>query len=178
MVTGKATTSRQQAQNLAGYSVAVGRPRNWDKCVSVAYLRILGVSQKAAARAASCGERTIRLWEVQQWWPDAQAEARQRWLSEASDAARATILKAIRGGDTSSARWFLERVEPALSQPSLRSGQAETKSEAFNVYIGAELPKTRRPARLAEIREQISDRGKTGSKPRTRKKKRIRKSES
>lgn len=96
------------------------RPAHWDKRVSAAYLRILGATQADAAKAVARSVRAIRLWEAHDSWPAAQAEARARWLVDLSDASRNALVKAIRAGDAASARWVLERTEPALSPPATK----------------------------------------------------------
>ena len=49
----------------------VQKPHDWDKAVSVAYLRLRNDSQADAAKSAGVGERTVRRWENSEWWPKA-----------------------------------------------------------------------------------------------------------
>lgn len=74
---------------------ATTRPMDWDKAISVALLRSLGQTQDAAAEGAGVSERTVCAWEKSAWWPDAQAEAHQRWLSGAVEKAKIAIYDAM-----------------------------------------------------------------------------------
>jgi len=96
------------------------RPSNWDKRVSAAYLRIMGATQKRAAKSVGVSERTVWTWEQHASWADARAEARVRWLDEAADTARGALLRGLQNDDQASARWLLERVDAALSGPVQR----------------------------------------------------------
>ena len=49
---------------VAEKSDVVKKPHDWDKAVSVAYLRLLGLSKKKAAKGAGIGERTLIRYEV------------------------------------------------------------------------------------------------------------------
>ncbi len=55
--------------NMAEKLDVVKRPQSWDKAVSVAYLRLLSWSQEGAAKAAGIGVRTLRRYEISDWWP-------------------------------------------------------------------------------------------------------------
>ena len=98
----------------------VEKPQDWDKAVSVAYLRLLGAPIRTAAKVAGVGERTLHRWERSPWWPDATAEANDRWFKNVTAAARRTLLKAIRAGRSDHALQILERVEPRLAPPKQR----------------------------------------------------------
>ena len=65
-------------QNMAGKLDAVGKPRDWDKAMSAAYLQLFGLSQEEAAKGAGVGERTLQRWEVSDWWPKACEAARDQ----------------------------------------------------------------------------------------------------
>ena len=78
---------------------AVGKPQNWDKAVSVSYLRLIGLTQKKAAKAAGMGERTLRRFELSEWWPDACGEAVDRWMQQLAIECRTTIMAAVKAGD-------------------------------------------------------------------------------
>ena len=60
---------------MAGFETSVRTPRDWDKAVSVGYLRLRNESQPDAAKAANIGERTVRRWEKCDWWAQACLEA-------------------------------------------------------------------------------------------------------
>lgn len=90
--------------------------QDWDSCVSAAYLRSLGVTQREAANAVGFSERSIRAWEHSTWWPKAVDEATDRWLGGVRAAARERLSQALRDVDTDPwlALKILERLEPAL----------------------------------------------------------------
>ena len=91
--------------------------RNWAKVVQAAYFRSLGATQREAAKAAGCGERTVRGWEADhELWSMALETARELWASEVDAAARGRVLQAIRNeDDTQTARWWLERTDERLA---------------------------------------------------------------
>lgn len=108
------------ARKPGGRAEAPKRPKRWDKMVSAAYLRMLGQTQAQVARAVGRSERTIRLWEEDALWAEAQAEARERWFGDAVEVALATVLKSARRGNVETAKWILERLEPKLAPPAVR----------------------------------------------------------
>lgn len=93
----------------------VQAPRDRERAISAAYLRLLGASQADAAEAAGAGERTLRQWEACSWWPEIQAEASQRWLAGATGKARTALLAALDGKDGHLALKVLERTLPELA---------------------------------------------------------------
>ncbi len=95
----------------------VRKPQNWDKAVSAAYLRLLGLSQGKAAKGAGIGERTIARWELSDWWPDACGEAGSRWMQQLEIECRTTIMAAVRAGDATTAVKMLERIDRRLAPP-------------------------------------------------------------
>ena len=95
----------------------VRKPHNWDKAVSVAYLRLLGLSQKKAAKGAGIGERTLARWELSEWWPLACAEAVDRWMQQVEIEARSTVMQAVKEGDVATAWKVLERINRRLAPP-------------------------------------------------------------
>jgi len=100
----------------------VKKPQNWDKAVSVAYLRLLGLSQKNAAKGAGIGERTLARWELSEWWPDACAEAVDRWMQQLEIECRSTIMAAVKSGDVATAVKMLERIDKRLAPPRQQLG--------------------------------------------------------
>src|SRR5690606_35548793 len=110
----------QEGGVMAEREDIVEKPQDWDKAVSVAYLRLLGAPIRTAAKVAGVGERTLHRWERSPWWPDATAEANDRWFKNVTAAARRTLLKAIRAGRSDHALQILERVEPRLAPPKQR----------------------------------------------------------
>jgi len=101
---------------IAGNELVEMPSDQWDRWVSAAYIRSLGGTQTQAAKAVGRAERTIRLWEADERWPQAMEEARDRWLSGIEGAARKTLLSCLSGGKNGDlALKVLERLEPALS---------------------------------------------------------------
>lgn len=109
------------------------RPQDWEKALSVAYLRCLGQTQKVAAEAAGVGERTIQAWEASSWWHTAVAEANARWLAGVAEKAKRALAISLDANDAQSARWVLERMLPELSPPKQRSEITGKDGEAIKV---------------------------------------------
>ena len=107
--------------NVAEKFGAVATPRDWDKAVNVAYLRLIGLTQKKAAKAAMIGERTLRRYELSDWWPQACGEAVGRWMQQLEIEARTTVMTAVREGDVTTAMKVLERLDKRLARPSVAS---------------------------------------------------------
>jgi len=108
-------------EDSAGPKTTVRRPRNWDKCVSAAYLRILGASQDRAAEEVGCSPRSIRSWEKSEWWPDARQEARDRWLQGNDQTCMLTLTNAMREGNAKVAMWWADRRVPELLPPAVQA---------------------------------------------------------
>jgi hypothetical protein len=97
------------------------RPKQWEKWVLYAYLRMLGTTQKDAATAVGRQKRTCQEWEEHRTlYAAAKEEAKQRWLGDVIDTARGTLLKSLREGNAELALKILERVDPALAPPAQR----------------------------------------------------------
>ena len=111
----------------------VEKPQNWEKSVSVAYLRLLGLSQKKAAKGAGIGERTLARWELSAWWPDACREAVDRWMQQVEIEARTTVMAAIKEGDVATAWKVLERIDKRLAPPRQQLGVQHSGQVATNV---------------------------------------------
>ena len=107
---------------VAEYRDVVNKPQNWDKAVSAAYLRLLGLSQKKAAKAAGIGERTLARYELSDWWPEACGEAVGRWMQQLEIECRSTIMAAVKAGDVTTAVKMLERLDKSLAPPRLSHG--------------------------------------------------------
>ena len=114
--------SKRTRKKPAGPKDPVRRPHNWEKAISVAYLRLLGATQEVSAKQAGVGERTLRTWEGCSWWADAIAEARQRWLRGGDAAAMRGLSKALASETeyAATARWWAERRMPELKPPKLQ----------------------------------------------------------
>ena len=123
---------------MAGILNAVGKPRDWDKAVSAAYLRLIGRSQEEAAKHAGVGERTLQRYEVSEWWPQACREAESRWLKGLVFISQQTLFKAIEAGDANLAFRVTERHIKALAPPSQRhehSGPDGAPIETQHVHV-------------------------------------------
>ena len=101
---------------------AVATPRDWDKAVNVAYLRLNSATQAAAAKGAGLGVRTLRRWELSPWWPDACGEAVGRWMQQLEIECRTTIMGAVKAGDVVTAVKMLERIDQKLAPPRQSHG--------------------------------------------------------
>lgn len=120
--------SSGSGEKVAGYDDPVDKPRDWDKAVSAAYLRLIGQSQKDAATGAGVGQRSLRRWETCSWWEDARDEARDRWLNDLVAESRATLFRVVQEGDGLRAMQILERMDPKMAPPAQKlqhSGRIE-----------------------------------------------------
>ena len=125
---------------MADNSQGVGKARDWDNAISVAYLRLCDGSQEDAAKAVGVGVRTVRRWENSDWWPEACREAESRWLKGLVFISMQTVFKAIEGGDAALAFKVAERHIKALAPPSQRhehSGPdgAPIQTQHVHVYV-------------------------------------------
>lgn len=103
----------------------VRRHAHWDKVVAAAYLRMIGHTQAEAAGGVGRNARTIRLWEADtELWAAAREEARDRWLNDALDAARAAVLNSAKMGNVETGKWLLERLDEDLAPPKLKMEMA------------------------------------------------------
>jgi len=94
----------------------VGSPRDPDKALSAAFLRMLGHTQVETASAVGVSERSIVLWEQCSWWADMKRIARDRWLSGLEAKARRTLLKGA-DEDPAIALKIIERLDVRLLPP-------------------------------------------------------------
>jgi hypothetical protein len=93
----------------------------WEKCILAAYLRMMGATQRDAARAVGRSLRTIATWESHKdQWALALDEARKRWLIDLTHASRAALLGTIKEGNGMLALQVLERLDPELAPPKQR----------------------------------------------------------
>ena len=100
----------------------VDKPRDWDKAVSVSYLRLIGQTQELAAKGAGIGVRTLRRYELSEWWPEACREAVDRWMQQLAIECRTTIMAAVKAGDVVTAVKMLERIDKRLAPPRQSHG--------------------------------------------------------
>jgi hypothetical protein len=87
------------------------KPQDWGKAVSVAFLWLVIGTQKGAAEAAGIGERTMNRWVISPWWPDACAEAKQRWLSHLTLESMRTLIRKVSEGDADKAWDVLQQFD-------------------------------------------------------------------
>jgi len=93
----------------------------WDKAVHAAYVRLTGATIAESASEAGIGERTLKRWESCSWWADACHEATQdRWLQHLLSRAKRTVFRDV-DKDPRTALQILERLEPRLAPPKVRS---------------------------------------------------------
>ena len=100
---------------MSDYRDAIGAPRDREKALSAAYLRLLGHTQTEAAIATGVDPRTIGRWEQSSWWCDIQRKAADQWLAGAVGKARRALLRALDEPDGTLALKVLERVVPQLA---------------------------------------------------------------
>jgi len=102
--------------------LTVKKPRNWDTAVSAAYFRLIGASQKAAAEAANVDVGTLRKWSYSEWWPDAQQEAENRWVTDITAETRKGLMRGLKDKDEygKMSRWAGDRLIPQLAPPTVR----------------------------------------------------------
>ena len=110
---------------MAGNGALTKRPLHWDKWLSAAHLRMLGMTQEQAAKTVGIGERTLRRWEATDQWAEACAVARGRWLNGIDVCARTALLQALRSDGDPARRGFLafkvlERIDPRFAPPRWR----------------------------------------------------------
>jgi hypothetical protein len=96
----------------------VGKPHDYDKALSVAYLRLIDKTQEEAAELAGVSPRTVHSWEHSSWWPECEAEAGRRWLRGLEAKARSKLQSDM---DASLALKILERRLPELAPPALKA---------------------------------------------------------
>lgn len=105
----------------ASSGAASDHPRQWEKWVLVAYLRMMGMTQKAAGSAVGRAKRTVAEWEEDKTlYAQAREEARRRWLREISDHARQALHKALQGDNGYLVLKILERLDSNLDLPTQR----------------------------------------------------------
>jgi hypothetical protein len=114
------------------------RPQDWSTVVRAAGYIYLGFTQRQAAKAAGCSERSIRLWKKCSWWRDAVDEFRDNELyKELEQVAVKRLMMAIgREGDTSTALKVLERLVPSMAPPAHR---AELSTDQ-NIKVEGTIP--------------------------------------
>ena len=125
---------------------SVGKPRDWDKAVSVGYLRLIGLTQEEAARGAGIGVRTLQRYELSSWWPLACSEAVLRWMQQLEIECRITIMAAVKAGDVTTAVKMLERIDQRLAPPR----------QSHAIDHSGEITTTAREMTDAELLERAS----------------------
>ena len=99
-----------------------GKPRNWAKAVEAAYLRLVMPTQKEAAKAAGLGVRTLRRYELSDWWPRACAESVDRWTQQLEIECRTAVMALVKRGDGVTVVKMLERLDKRLAPPRQSHG--------------------------------------------------------
>lgn len=122
----------------------VSGPKDREKAISVAYLRLLGATQTESAEAAGCSVDSIHRWEGCEWWPEIQAEAMDRWLH----GLKAKAMKGLEtnlGADGNLSLKVLERMVPPLA-PATQKTDLTTDGKPIPtslevVFVKAPQPK-------------------------------------
>ena len=92
------------------------RPKYWEKLILYSYLRMMGSTQKDAGRAVGRALRTVQEWEENKvTFAAARETARERWLTEVTDAARQALLTTLRQGHGELGLKVLERLDRAFA---------------------------------------------------------------
>jgi hypothetical protein len=140
----------------------VAKPRDWEKATAVAYLRLIGLTQIDAAKGAGIGVRTLRRYEVSDWWPEACREAVDRWMQQLEIEARSTVMQAVKEGDVATAWKVLERIDRRLAPPRQLHGVEHRGEVATNVHQMSDAELT---ARATELANRWTNREKVRSEP-------------
>src|SRR5215470_9763331 len=126
------------ASKVAAFDDGTPVPRHWEKRVLASYLRMMGLTQPEAGKAVGRAARTVRTWESETvTWAHARTEAEKRWLRELTDAARVTLLQAIREGAGDLALRVLERTVEALAPPQQRLKVTQVVGEGLSGLLRA-----------------------------------------
>lgn len=102
---------------MAGKSTKKDEPKDWDKALSVAYLRLCKVPQVDVAKRVGVGLRTVGRWENSSWWIEACRQASNRWLGGLVALAQQTVYNAVKEGDAQIAFKIVERQIAELAPP-------------------------------------------------------------
>jgi transcriptional regulator with XRE-family HTH domain len=89
----------------------IASPRDRVTCIKVAFARLQGMTQEAAAAAYGVTARTVQNWEAQSWWPDILKEADVEFVEVAVAKARRTLLQTLDEGDVATAKWVLSKMQ-------------------------------------------------------------------
>lgn len=115
----------------------VQAPKDRDRALSVAYLRLTGSSQEEAATAAGVGERTVARWETCSWWPGFLDEAGDRWLAGVKARARKALIRILDASDPDPAtvRFSLERLLPGFEPPKVKAELSGVDGDAIAMQV-------------------------------------------
>ena len=112
----KTPKKKAPAKKPAKEKATVSKPRNWDGAVLCAYFHLRGYPQERCAKEAGVGFRTLHRWMKSPWWPDALAEARDKWKNGLEIGARRTLGKAMDSEDQPDlALRIIERIDPEMA---------------------------------------------------------------
>jgi hypothetical protein len=89
----------------------IQKPQNWSTAVKVAYARMQGATQEAAAAAYGITRVTVQNWESSDFWQDVLREADDVFADQAMAKARRTILQALDEGELATAKWVLSKMQ-------------------------------------------------------------------
>jgi DNA-binding XRE family transcriptional regulator len=172
----------QMLQVLSGQHLHRELPSYWPKLVQYTYLRELGLTQNAAARAVGRSERTGQRWEAQEngeLYLLARTSARLVWGAELDAAARRGLLQLLeldssdpqlRALQLEAIKFHLERTNPEYAPSATRHEVAGEVKHAHLVGV-VELPpmdegvEGRRVERTVEQHEDSSKPSSYGADP-------------
>ena len=114
-------------------------PADWYKWSQAAYLRGLGWTWTALAKAVGVSERTVHRWKDDERWPVFVQHSEELWLSDVYQAARLRVLRAL-ATDTPEALRLAERILegklPGMAQANGNGGGALPAGVNVGVVVG------------------------------------------
>ena len=114
-------------------------PRDREKAISVAYLRLTGATQEEAGNVNGLRRETVGQWESCSWWPEIVAEASRRWLSGIEAKARKGLDRGLdRDEDGNLSLKVLERRVPGLAPATQKIGSDHDRPVILKVVFDDE----------------------------------------
>jgi hypothetical protein len=105
-----------ELQVIAAEGDPIQKPHEPEKAVLAAYFLSVGAKIVDAAMGAGVSERTLHYWRSCSWWPEMEAEAHRRWLSEVKAEARAALKDLVKLREATTVRFAAERLLPEFRQ--------------------------------------------------------------
>jgi transcriptional regulator with XRE-family HTH domain len=95
--------------------MATKYPPDWEKAVLAARYRMCGLTQAETGGLIGVTASTISQWEQSKWWAEVCLEATTVEFSLMAAKALGVVKQKIEEGDVNTARWFLGKAHPLLS---------------------------------------------------------------